>query len=155
MVQLAVSVAGRAVCGGGRDRWSAPRPAHTVGAGRAGCGRGVGAQKFADAATAAFTESAVGSDLTVSPEQRRTGLPTDPVTGLTSQTAAGPVQIVLPGGLGRAEHTPGGRWCIRMPVRDLIFWPKIPLPVLAPWRGSLARVGHGWSPRSCAPRPTR
>lgn len=67
------------------------------------------AQKFADAATAAFTESAVGSDLTVSPEQRRTGLPTDPVTGLTSQTAAGPVQIVLPGGLGRAEHTPGGQ----------------------------------------------
>ncbi len=64
---------------------------------------------FAEAAGAAFTESAVGSDLSVSPEQRRAGLPTDPVEGLTAQTSAGPVQVVLPDGLGNAQHTAGGQ----------------------------------------------
>lgn len=67
------------------------------------------AQSFAEAAVDVFTDSAVGSDLTVSSEQRRAGLPTDPVAGLTSQTPAGPVQVVLPGGLGAAQHTPGGQ----------------------------------------------
>nr|WP_264077734.1 polymorphic toxin-type HINT domain-containing protein [Mycolicibacterium houstonense] len=67
------------------------------------------AQGFADAATAAFTESAVGSDPALTTEQRRTGLPDAPVAGLSAQTPAGPVQVVLPGGLGNAQHTPGGQ----------------------------------------------
>ncbi|MGV9800434.1 NucA/NucB deoxyribonuclease domain-containing protein, partial [Mycobacterium sp. NPDC003449] len=67
------------------------------------------AQGFADAAAAAFTDSAVGSDPALSAEQRRAGLPDHPVTGLTSDTAAGLVQIVLPGGLGDAQHSPGGQ----------------------------------------------
>lgn len=67
------------------------------------------AQGFADAAAAAFTESAVGSDPALTTEQRRTGLPDAPVAGLTAHTAAGPVQVVLPGGLGNAQHTPGGQ----------------------------------------------
>ncbi|WP_268811525.1 polymorphic toxin-type HINT domain-containing protein [Mycolicibacterium houstonense] len=67
------------------------------------------AQGFADAAAAAFTESAVGSDPALTTEQRRAGLPDAPVAGLTARTAAGPVQVVLPGGLGNAQHTPGGQ----------------------------------------------
>ncbi|MGV9797539.1 polymorphic toxin-type HINT domain-containing protein [Mycobacterium sp. NPDC003449] len=67
------------------------------------------ADGFAEAAVAAFTESSVGSDLSVSPEQRRAGLPDAPVAGLTAQTPAGPVQVVLPGGLGNAQHTAGGQ----------------------------------------------
>ncbi|MGJ6127244.1 polymorphic toxin-type HINT domain-containing protein [Mycolicibacterium sp. Y3] len=69
------------------------------------------AQGFADAALAAFsgstTVTATGSALTA--RQRAAGLPADPVTGLTSNTAAGPVQVVLPGGLGAAQHTSGGQ----------------------------------------------
>ncbi|WP_234816660.1 hypothetical protein [Mycolicibacterium wolinskyi] len=67
------------------------------------------AQGFADAAVAAFTDSAVGSDPTLTVEQRRAGLPDEPVAGLTAPTAAGPVQVVLPGGLGNAQHTAGGQ----------------------------------------------
>ena len=37
------------------------------------------------------------------------GYLTTPGPWLTSQTAAGPVQVVLPGGLGNAQHTPGGQ----------------------------------------------
>ncbi|MGV0807909.1 GIY-YIG nuclease family protein [Mycolicibacterium setense] len=70
---------------------------------------GSAARGFAEAAVSAFTESAVGSDPTLSVEARRAGLPDDPVAGLTAQTAAGPVQVVLPGGLGAAEHTAGGQ----------------------------------------------
>jgi hypothetical protein len=69
------------------------------------------AQGFADAALAAFsgssTVTAAGSALTAG--QRSAGLPTDPVAGLTSNTAAGPVQVVLPGGLGAAQRTSGGQ----------------------------------------------
>lgn len=69
------------------------------------------AQRFADAAVAAFTGSTTiaipASALT--PAQRSSGLPADPVTGLTSNTPAGPVQVVLPGGLGAAQHTTGGQ----------------------------------------------
>ncbi len=64
---------------------------------------------FADAAVAAFSDSAVGTDPLLSPQQRRADLPTDPVSGLTSHTPAGQVQVVLPGGLGRAQHTSGGQ----------------------------------------------
>ncbi|MCV7067662.1 hypothetical protein H7H51_21825 [Mycolicibacterium farcinogenes] len=67
------------------------------------------AQGFADAAAAAFTESAVGSDPALTAEQRRAGLPDAPVAGLSAHTPAGPVQVVLPGGLGNAQHTPGGQ----------------------------------------------
>ncbi|MFV8053516.1 HNH endonuclease [Mycobacterium sp. 48b] len=64
---------------------------------------------FAEAAVAAFGDSAVGTDPSLSAQQRRAGLPVDPVSGLTSPTAAGPVQVVLPGGLGHARHTAGGQ----------------------------------------------
>ncbi|MHC9297537.1 HNH endonuclease, partial [Mycobacterium sp. LTG2003] len=67
------------------------------------------AQGFADAAVAAFTDSAVGSDPTLTVEARRAGLPAQPLAGLTAHTAAGPVQVVLPGGLGAAQHTAGGQ----------------------------------------------
>ncbi|WKG02618.1 GIY-YIG nuclease family protein [Mycolicibacterium sp. HK-90] len=67
------------------------------------------AEGFADAAVAAFTDSAVGSDPTLTVEQRSAGLPDEPVDGLTSHTAAGPVQVVLPGGLGAAQPTAGGQ----------------------------------------------
>ncbi|WP_235624068.1 HNH/ENDO VII family nuclease [Mycolicibacterium goodii] len=67
------------------------------------------AQRFADTATAVFTDSAVGSDPTLTAEARRAGLPDQPVAGLTAHTAAGPVQVVLPGGLGNAQHTAGGQ----------------------------------------------
>lgn len=64
---------------------------------------------FAYGAVAAFGDSAVGTDPSLSPQQRRAGLPADPVAGLTSPTAAGPVQVVLPGGLGPAQHSAGGQ----------------------------------------------
>lgn len=70
------------------------------------------AQDFADAALAAFSGSTtvtVAPDPALAPAQRAAGLPTEPVTGLTSNTAAGPVQVVLPGGLGAAQHTTGGQ----------------------------------------------
>ncbi|AWT51809.1 HNH endonuclease domain protein [Mycolicibacterium smegmatis MKD8] len=67
------------------------------------------AQGFADAAVSVFAESAVSTDPTLTPQARRAGLPEAPVAGLTAQTAAGPVQVVLPGGLGNAQHTAGGQ----------------------------------------------
>ncbi|MDF3340562.1 GIY-YIG nuclease family protein [Mycolicibacterium septicum] len=51
----------------------------------------------------------MGTDPSLSPQQRRAGLPADPVAGLTSPTTAGPVQVVLPGGLGPAQHSAGGQ----------------------------------------------
>ncbi|MGJ6121623.1 HNH endonuclease [Mycolicibacterium sp. Y3] len=78
----------------------------------AGAGSVSLAQGFADAALAAFSGSttvAVAAEPALSPGQRAAGLPTDPVAGLTSNTAAGPVQVVLPGGLGAAQHTSGGQ----------------------------------------------
>ena len=85
-----------------------PAPSPSSGVGQAA--RTVSAaQGFADAAVAAFADSAVGSDPTLTASARRAGLPDDPVAGLTSQTPAGPVQVVLPGGLGPAQHTAGGQ----------------------------------------------
>lgn len=69
---------------------------------------GQSAQAFADAADASFTDSAAGSDVALSADRRRADLPSQPVAGLTSQTAAGPVQLVLPAGLGDAVPTTGG-----------------------------------------------
>ena len=66
------------------------------------------AEQFADAAAKAFGGTdAAASTLTAA--QRSAGLPVDPVAGLTTHTAAGPVQVVLPGGLGVAQATSGGR----------------------------------------------
>lgn len=69
------------------------------------------AQGFADAAAKAFSTSATvpAASVASTAEQRSWGLPADPVAGLTSTTAAGPVQVVLPGGLGAAQHTSGGQ----------------------------------------------
>lgn len=66
-------------------------------------------QVLADQAVAAFADSAADTAAALTPAQRRSGLPTEPVEGLTSQTPAGPVQMVLPSGLGAAEHTAGGQ----------------------------------------------
>lgn len=68
------------------------------------------AQSFADAAAAAFSGSATITipNSAVTAEERAAGLPADPVAGLTSVTSAGPVQLVLPDGLGAAQHTRSG-----------------------------------------------
>ena len=85
-----------------------PAPSPSSGVGQAA--RTVSAaQGFADAAVAAFADSAVGSDPTLTAPARRAGIPDQPVAGLTSPTPAGPVQVVLPGGLGPAQHTAGGQ----------------------------------------------
>ncbi|ULN48205.1 hypothetical protein MI170_02115 [Mycolicibacterium goodii] len=85
-----------------------PAPSPSSGVGQAA--RTVSAaQGFADAAVAAFADSAVGSDPTLTAPARRAGIPDQPVAGLTSPTPAGPVQVVLPGGLGNAQHTAGGQ----------------------------------------------
>lgn len=44
----------------------------------------------------------------VTARERAAGLPANPVAGLTSATPAGPVQMVLPDGLGTAQHTSSG-----------------------------------------------
>ena len=44
----------------------------------------------------------------VTARERAAGLPANPVAGLTSATPAGPVQLVLPDGLGTAQHTSSG-----------------------------------------------
>ncbi|SCX33960.1 hypothetical protein SAMN02799620_06125, partial [Mycolicibacterium fluoranthenivorans] len=77
----------------------------------AGAGPVSPAQGFADAALAAFSGSSTvtATDSALTAGQRAAGLPTDPVAGLTSNTAAGPVQVVLPAGLGAAQHTSGGQ----------------------------------------------
>lgn len=68
------------------------------------------AQGFADAALAAFsTSTTVAAGPALTPAQRSAGLPTEPVAGLTSHTPAGPVQVVLPDGLGAAQSTSGGQ----------------------------------------------
>lgn len=68
------------------------------------------AQEFADAAMAAFSGSTTVAipNPAATPDQRAAGLPTDPVAGLTSMTPAGPVQQVLPDGLGAAQRTSSG-----------------------------------------------
>lgn len=63
--------------------------------------------QVARAAAAAFAESPF-ADPAVDAVQRGAGLPENPVTGLTAHTPAGPVELVLPGGLGAAQRTPAG-----------------------------------------------
>jgi hypothetical protein len=69
----------------------------------------VAAQSFADAQVAAFSKSESGSDKALSPTARSAGLPTEAVSGLSWNTAAGPMRMVLPGGLGGGTPTRDGQ----------------------------------------------
>jgi hypothetical protein len=69
----------------------------------------VAAQGFADAQATAFSHSESGADENMSPAARSAGLPTDAVAGLSWSTDAGPMRMVLPGGLGAARNTRGGQ----------------------------------------------
>lgn len=67
------------------------------------------AQGIADSAATAFTGSAVGTDPKMTAAERSAGLPQEPVTGLSAMTPIGPVQMVLPHGLGNARQTNSGQ----------------------------------------------
>lgn len=67
------------------------------------------AQVFADGQAAAFTESASLSGAPMTPQSRAAGLPDQAVAGLSWSTAAGPMRLVLPGGLGPAQTTRDGQ----------------------------------------------
>jgi hypothetical protein len=69
----------------------------------------VAAQGFADAQAAAFSHSESGSDADMTPAARSAGLPREAVSGLSWSTDAGPVRMVLPGGLGNARTTRDGQ----------------------------------------------
>ncbi len=99
------------VRGGGYRRRAAPdRTLGAAGRGWRGGDSGIGGRRVSPRAQLPRSEtSAVGTDPLLSPQQRRAGLPADPGAGLTSPTAAGPVQVVLPGGLGPAQHSAGGQ----------------------------------------------
>ncbi|MGJ6127069.1 hypothetical protein QN239_31255 [Mycolicibacterium sp. Y3] len=65
---------------------------------------------MAAAASAAFAGTALASDDTLSPAARSANIPADPVAGWDLPTTDGRrVQLVLPAGLGAAEHTPAGQ----------------------------------------------
>lgn len=66
------------------------------------------AQRFADAAMAAFAGSTTIAVPAMTPDQRAAGLPADPVAGLSMTTPAGPLQLVLPAGLDTAQRTRSG-----------------------------------------------
>jgi hypothetical protein len=74
----------------------------------------VAAQGFADAQSAAFTTSAsssAGSDASarMTSQSRSAGLPEAAVSGLSWTTGAGPMRMVLPGGLAAARTTRDGQ----------------------------------------------
>jgi len=69
----------------------------------------VAAQVFADAQAAAFAESTSLSEQPMPPEGRAAGLPGEAAAGLSWTTAAGPMRLVLPGGLGRGRTTRDGQ----------------------------------------------
>jgi hypothetical protein len=69
----------------------------------------VAAQSFADAQAAAFSQSESGSDKQMSAASRSAGLPAEAVAGLSWNTDAGPMRMVLPGGLGASNHTRDGQ----------------------------------------------
>lgn len=77
------------------------------------------AQAFADAAVGAFAESEAGSDPLLTAEQRSAGLPLRPVDGLSTNTPAGTIQVVLPGGLDEAVKTKTGQ--VVYPASDAGF----------------------------------
>ncbi|WP_197687543.1 GH-E family nuclease [Mycobacterium sp. MS1601] len=90
------------------ERWTSARPQSSDATVVASAPELTSADVVARHAVAAFGDSAVGTDTSVTPVQRAVGMPNDPVAGLTRDTAAGPVQIVLPGGLGPAQATVDG-----------------------------------------------
>ena len=68
------------------------------------------AESFASAAAAAFAGTTLASNPDLTAAQRAAGIPTDPVAGWDIPTTdARHVQLVLPGGLGAGEVTPGGQ----------------------------------------------
>jgi hypothetical protein len=69
----------------------------------------VAAQGFADAQAAAFADSAEASVGSITSQARAAGLPAEAVTGLSWSTPAGPMRLVLPGGLGKAQTTREGQ----------------------------------------------
>ncbi|AQA03012.1 hypothetical protein BVC93_11850 [Mycobacterium sp. MS1601] len=90
------------------ERWTSARPQSSDATVVASAPELTSADVVARHAVAAFGDSAVGTDASLTPVQRAVGMPNDPVAGLTRDTAAGPVQIVLPGGLGPAQATVDG-----------------------------------------------
>lgn len=91
------------------ERWTSARPDNTDDVVVASAPELTGADVVARHAVAAFADSQVGTDTGLTPAQRGAELPVNPVTGLTRHTSAGPVQIVLPGGLGPAQPTRDGQ----------------------------------------------
>ena len=74
----------------------------------------VAAQGFADAQSAAFTtaeSSSAGAEAStaMTPQSRSAGIPHEAVSGLSWSTGAGPMRMVLPGGLGDARPTREGQ----------------------------------------------
>lgn len=69
----------------------------------------VAAQSFADAQATAFSQSESLSNKAMSPAARSAGLPSEAVSGLSWSTDAGPMRMVLPGGLGAGNHTRDGQ----------------------------------------------
>lgn len=68
------------------------------------------AESFASAATAAFAGTELSSNPNLTAAQRSAGIPTDPVASWDIPTSGGRhVQLVLPGGLGAGQVTPGGQ----------------------------------------------
>ena len=69
----------------------------------------VAAEGFADGQAAAFAGSASAGTTAMSAQDRSAGLPAEAVAGLSWNTAAGPMRLVLPGGLGPAQTTRDGQ----------------------------------------------
>jgi len=69
----------------------------------------VAAEGFADGQAAAFAGSASAGPTAMSAQDRAAGLPGEAVAGLSWTTTAGPMRLVLPGGLGPAQSTRGGQ----------------------------------------------
>ncbi|SID09948.1 HNH endonuclease [Mycobacteroides abscessus subsp. abscessus] len=67
------------------------------------------AEQFGQAATAAFSQSAVGLDASLTSAQRAAGLPVNPAAGLVSASPAGEVEMMLPTQLGTGQLTSAGQ----------------------------------------------
>lgn len=67
------------------------------------------AEKFGQAATAAFSDSTAGLDTSLTSAERAAGLPANPAAGLVSQSPAGPVEMTLPTQLGAGQTTRSGQ----------------------------------------------
>ncbi|BAX98944.1 HNH endonuclease [Mycobacteroides stephanolepidis] len=67
------------------------------------------AEKFGQAATAAFSDSTAGLDESLTSAERAAGLPVNPAAGLVSQSPAGAVEMTLPTQLGAGQLTRAGQ----------------------------------------------